>query len=204
MKVGSYIDVYKQSLQTTSVNGAANNSEKTSDAAAISSDAVKTENKDRADFSSTTQVINKMTEKERADLVESLKSDLENQSTRFMNMMTQMFQKQGITSLSAGSDAFWQRIASGNFVVDAATQEEAKAAIAEDGYWGVAQTSQRIFDFACALAGDKVAKMEEMQAAIEEGFNQAQIAWGGPMPSITGETYDAVQKLFDDYYNSVA
>ena len=64
---------------------------------------------------------------------------------------------------------------SGNFTVDAATKAQAQKDIGEDGYWGVKQTSQRLFDFASALAGDDVDKMKEMQAA---------------------------NKLFDDYYNS--
>lgn len=38
-------------------------------------------------------------------------------------------------------------LASGNFTVDAATKAQAQADIAEDGYWGVSQTSQRLFDF---------------------------------------------------------
>ena len=61
-------------------------------------------------------------------------------------MMTQMFQKQGITAnLSQGND-FWKFMASGNYSVDAKTKADAQAAISEDGYWGVSQTSQRIFD----------------------------------------------------------
>ena len=48
----------------------------------------------------------------------------------------------------------------------------------EDGYWGVKQTSQRLFDFASALAGDDVDKMKEMQAAMEKGYKMATKAWG--------------------------
>ena len=115
-------------------------------------------------------------------------------------MMTQMFQKQGITSnLSQGND-FWRFMASGNYTVDAKTKADAQAAISEDGYWGVSQTSQRIFDFAHALAGDDPDKMKEMQAAVEKGFKQAGEAWGGDLPSICGDTHSAVNKLFDDYY----
>lgn len=157
-------------------------------------------NTDRAEFSQNTKVTKKMSDSERAALVKSLKADLDNQMTRFTDMMTQMFQKQGITGLAAGSDAFWRKIASGNFTVDAQTKAEAQEAISEDGYWGVKQTSQRIFDFAYALAGDDVDKMKEMQAAVEKGFKAASKSWGGPMPSITGETHSAINDLFNDYY----
>ena len=127
-------------------------------------------NTDRVEFSKDTKVTNKMSDAERASLVQSLKADLDNQMARFTNMMTQMFQKQGITGVSAQGDDMWRRIASGNFTVDAQTKAEAQQAISEDGYWGVKQTSQRIFDFAYALAGDNPEKMKEMQAAVEKGL----------------------------------
>ena len=89
-----------------------------------------------------------------------------------------------------------------NKETDAATKAQAQKDISEDGYWGVKQTSQRLFDFACALAGDDVDKMKEMQAAVEKGFKQATGAWGRELPSICKDTFDATNKLFDDYYAS--
>lgn len=159
-------------------------------------------NTDRVEFSKDTKVTNKMSDSERASLVQSLKADLDNQMARFTNMMTQMFQKQGITGMSANGDDMWRRIASGNFTVDAQTKAEAQQAISEDGYWGVKQTSQRIFDFASALAGDDVEKMKEMQAAFEKGYKQATKSWGKELPDISKKTHQAVTDLFDDYYNS--
>lgn len=70
------------------------------------------------------------------------------------------------------------------------------------GYYGVKQTSQRIFDFASALAGDDVEKMKEMQAAFEKGYKQATKSWGKELPDISKKTHQAVTDLFDDYYNS--
>ena len=93
-------------------------------------------------------------------------------------------------------------MASGNYTVDAKTKADAQAAISEDGFWGVKQTSQRIFDFAAAVAGDDPETMKKMQAAVEKGFKEAGVAWGGDLPSICGDTHAAVNKLFDDYYAS--
>ena len=155
---------------------------------------------DRAEFSKDTAVTGKMSDSERAALVQSLKDDLNNQMSRFTNMMTQMFQKQGITgNLSQGND-FWRFMASGNYTVDAQTKADAQAAISEDGYWGVSKTSQRIFDFAHALAGDDPEKMKEMQAAVEKGFEEATKSWGKSLPSISQETHSAIGDLFDSYY----
>lgn len=155
---------------------------------------------DCAEFNKDRAITSKMSESERASLVQSLKEDLSNQMSRFTNMMMQTFQKQGITANQAKGNDFWKMIASGNFTVDPQIKAEAQEAISENGYWGVSQTSQRIFDFACALAGDDVDKMKEMQAAVEKGFQQAGLAWGGELPSICGNTHTAVTKMFDDYY----
>lgn len=160
----------------------------------------KTPDTDRVELSGDTKVITKMSDSERAALVKSLKDDLENQMTRFTNMMVQNFQKQGINASMANGDDFWKMMASGNYTVDAKTKAEAQEAISEDGFWGVKNTSQRIFDFAAAMAGDDPEKMKKFQAAVEKGFSQAEDAWGGSLPSICGETHEAVNKLFDDYY----
>lgn len=91
----------------------------------------------------------------------------------------------------------WQFLASGNFTVDPATKAQAQADIAEDGYWGVNATSDRIVDFAVALAGDDPEKLEEMRAAFQKGFDQATKTWGGELPEISQKTYDAVMEKFD-------
>ncbi|MCI8585803.1 MAG: hypothetical protein HFI92_07900 [Lachnospiraceae bacterium] len=186
---------YTQNVQSAkAVTAPATDAKEETSAGAVKKDV------DQAEFSKDTAVTKKMSDSERSALVQSLKDDLNNQMSRFTNMMTQMFQKQGITAnLSQGND-FWRFMASGNYTVDEKTKADAQAAISEDGYWGVSQTSQRIFDFAHALAGDDPEKMKEMQEAVEKGFKQAGEAWGGDLPSICGDTHTAVSKLFDDYY----
>ena len=37
---------------------------------------------------------------------------------------------------------------------------------------------------------------------MEKGFKQATGAWGRDLPSISQQTLDAANKLFDDYYKS--
>lgn len=180
---------------------AAEVSEKQEDKAASAVTAAASKpNTDRIELSNDAKVTKKMSDAERAELVRSLKADQEAQTTRFTNMVMQMFQKQGITGLAVQGDNLWKTIASGNYSVDAKTKAEAQEAISEDGYWGVKKTSQRLFDFAQALAGDNPEQMKKMQDAIEKGFKQAEDAWGGSLPSISGETYKAVNDLFSEYY----
>ena len=89
-----------------------------------------------------------------------------------------------------------------NYSTEGIDIEQAKKDIEEDGYWGIKQTSQRLFDFASALAGDDPEKMKEMQKAMEKGFAEATGAWGDELPEICKDTLGAANKLFEDYYAS--
>lgn len=146
--------------------------------------------------------ITKMSDSQRASLVKQLQADQEARKSQFTSLVMDMMNQQGGTyakSLGKNDDSIWKFMASGNFTVDAKTKAEAQSAISEDGYWGVKQTSQRIFDFALALSGGDDDKMDEMLAAFEKGFKLATKAWGSTLPDISQQTYDAVQDLFRNY-----
>lgn len=133
-------------------------------------------------------------------LVAKLKADSDNRMQQLQSLVTTMFKKQGITIGTA--DDMWKALASGNFTADADTIAKAKEDISEDGYWGVKQTSSRIFDFAMALAGDDEEKMQKMKSAVEKGFKLATKSWGKELPDISKNTYSAVMDKFDDYFAS--
>ncbi len=150
-----------------------------------------------------TYSINKKSETDRAAIVEKMKLDQQNNLTQMENIVKKMFEGQGKSySLAFEDDSIWKFLAKGDFEVDAATKAQAQEDISEDGYWGVKQTSQRLFDFASALAGDDPDKMKEMQEAIEKGFKEATGAWGKDLPEISTQTLDATNKLFEDYFAS--
>lgn len=129
-------------------------------------------------------------------LVNQLKADQAKFHENFRNMVLEMISKQ--TGTYGKANDIWKFLASGDFTVDAQTKLEAQEAISEDGYWGVKQTSQRIFDFANALTGGDPEKMEEMKDAFLEGFKKAEEMWGGELPEISQQTYDAVLAKFDE------
>lgn len=87
--------------------------------------------------------------------------------------------------------------------VDQQTIDEAKASVAEDGYWGVNQTSDRLVSMAIALAGGDTDKADTMMAAIEKGYKQATKAWGEDLPQICQDTMDATRQKMDDWKNGV-
>lgn len=128
-------------------------------------------------------------------LANHIKSINEARTAQLENIVKQLIAGQGDAFGKAKN--MWQFLASGNFTVDAATKAQAEADIAEDGYWGVNATSDRIVDFAVALAGDDPEKLEEMRSAFLKGFNQAKETWGGELPDISQRTYDAVMEKFD-------
>ena len=134
------------------------------------------------------------------ELIAKLKADSDNRLQQLQSLVTNMFKKQGITIGTA--DDMWKVLASGNFTADPDTIAKAKEDISEDGYWGVKQTSDRIFDFAQALAGDDEEKMKAMKKAVEKGFKEATKTWGKELPDISKNTYNAVMDKFDKYFSS--
>ena len=137
----------------------------------------------------------KKTYKTDTNLVAKLKADADARNAQFKSLVEQMLTKQGKTFNNAND--IWKVLASGDFTVDPATKAQAQADIAEDGYWGVSQTSQRILDFATALTGGDPDKIEDMRAAFKKGYEQAEKTWGGSLPEISQKTYDAVMEKFD-------
>lgn len=129
------------------------------------------------------------------ELVNKLKADAEAHTQQLQNIVQQLMTKQGQTYNTAND--IWKFLASGDFTVDAATKEQAQKDIAEDGYWGVEQTSDRIIDFAKALTGGDPSKIEDMREAFKKGYEQAEKTWGGELPEISKKTYDAVMEKFD-------
>ena len=149
-----------------------------------------------------TYSINKMSAADRASLVSQLKADAEARQSQFVSMVQKMMSEQ--TNAYGQANDIWSFLASGKFTVDPATKLQAQQDISEDGYYGVKQTSERLFDFASALAGDDVDKMKEMQAAMEKGFKLATKAWGRDLPDISQKTLDAANKKFEEYFAAKA
>ena len=131
------------------------------------------------------------------DVVARLKADADSRTAQLKSLVEKMMSQQGIKIGEA--DDMWKFLASGDYTVTPEVKAQAQADIADDGYWGVEQTSDRIIEFAKALVGDDPDKAESMRAAFEKGFKAATKAWGQDLPDISQKTYDAVMKKFDDW-----
>lgn len=136
-----------------------------------------------------------------ADLIQKLKADADARMSQLKSLVEKLITKQSSAFSIADmpEEEFWGMIREGKFEVDEATRKQAQEDISEDGYWGVKQTSERMLSFAKALTGGDPEKAEEMRAAIQKGFEQAEKLWGGELPEISSKTYDAVMKGIDEW-----
>ena len=137
----------------------------------------------------------KKTYKPDTALLNKLKADADARTQQLRSLVEKLMLGQSDTYNKAND--IWSFLREGNFTVDAATKAQAQADIAEDGYWVVEQTSERILSFATALTGGDPSKIEEMREAFIKGYKQAEKTWGGELPEISKKTYDAVLAKFD-------
>ncbi|MGN0142810.1 MAG: hypothetical protein ACI4AD_11325 [Roseburia sp.] len=158
---------------------------------------------EKSSATSTDKVTTKTTN---SALVAKLKADAEERTSQLRSLVEKMMTKQGTAIGTA--DSMWSFLAKGKFededgnsLLTAADIAQAKADIAEDGYWGVEQTSDRILDFAKALSGDDPDKADLLLNAFKKGFEQATKSWGDKLPDISQRTYDAVVEKFNNWKN---
>lgn len=200
MQGGNFMD-FNGINNSYSSYDAARFSSKTS--ASSKSDAAKDTDKKAAanaysEPAATYEASNAANRTDRSAVIAHLKSSVEQRMQQMQSLVTKMFEKQGITIGTA--DNMWRILAEGNFTADAATIAQAKEDISENGYWGVNQTSERIFSFAEALSGGDEEKMREMVKAVEKGFSEATKAWGKELPGITQDTHSAIMDKFDKWF----
>ncbi|MCR4798047.1 MAG: hypothetical protein K5853_06305 [Lachnospiraceae bacterium] len=136
---------------------------------------------------------------DRSAIVNQMKADMESQTQQLLEIVRKSISGQG--KAIGNADEMWRFLADGDFTVDAATKKQAQADIAEDGYWGVEKTSDRILDFAKALSGGDTSKAEKLVEAFKQGFEEATKAWGKELPDISKRTYDAVLEKFEAWKN---
>ena len=148
---------------------------------------------------SSDQTSGTVTKKTDYALVNKLKADAEERTSQLRSLVEKMMTKQGVAIGTA--DSMWSFLAKGDFTVDEATRAQAQADIADDGYWGVDQTSDRILDFAKALSGNDTEKADLLLDAFKKGFKEATKSWGQDLPDISQRTYDAVVEKFNKWKN---
>lgn len=180
---------------------------------ALKSFAKKTDNTSNTTKAADTAAVYEKTTTEKKDsankiynrdaVVAQLKADQENRAASMQNLVEKILGKQKGTFDLANSTNL---AATFRQAVQFASPEDiakAQADIAEDGYWGVNKTSDRLVSMAIALAGGDTDKADELKNAITKGFKKATAAWGEKLPQLCQDTYDAAMKKMDDWKNGV-
>ena len=128
--------------------------------------------------------------KDYSSVVATMKKELSTKNEQLQNLVTKLLGKQAgkYTKLA---DLFK------DIQADPATIEQAQKDIADDGYWGVEQTSDRLVSMAQALSGGDTSKADTLIAAIKKVFDEATEAWGDKLPDICQKTIDAAVKKME-------
>lgn len=131
-----------------------------------------------------------------SSIVKTMKMELSDHNRQLQNLVSQLLGKQAgkYTSLA---DMYR------NLEVDPATAKQAEEDISEDGYWGIEQTSDRLFAMAQALSGGDSTKADELIGAVKKGFEQATQAWGEELPDICKKTIDTTVKKLENWRDGI-
>ncbi|MDM5181116.1 hypothetical protein PO883_28435 [Massilia sp. DJPM01] len=122
--------------------------------------------------------------------LDALLAESDRQAQEVINLILPAVEQQGLNLSKVVSGE--QKLSA-----DPETIEEAKAATAEDGEFGVAKVSERILNMAKGAIGDDPSKLAAIRAAVEEGFDEAAEALGGTLPELSQKTRDAIMATFD-------
>lgn len=174
-------------------------SKKTSEEAKASSKDAYAEEGVVYEKSSDYKSIASMSKSDRSNIIAQLKADADARTEQMRQLVEKMMYKQA-GAANPNSKSTWQNLLRKGLITDKEAIANAQADIAEDGYWGANQTSDRILSFATALSGGDRDKMEKMLAAFEKGFKQATKSWGSKLPGLCQDTYKAVHDKFDSWF----
>ena len=127
--------------------------------------------------------------------IERLLAEAEKRAQSLRDLVQRMLLKQGETVTEATD--IYGLLREGKLEIDPETRAQPQKDIAEDGYWGVEQTSERLVSFAIALTGGDPDKADVMIGAVKKGFEEATQAWGGELPEISRRTLEATIKKLE-------
>jgi hypothetical protein len=155
-----------------------------------------------AEYEKSEAATKKPTTKYDAATIEKMKAEAELKTAQLRSLVEKMLLKQG-QKFTTLADAF-DMIKDGTIEVDDETAAEAAKEVADDGYWGVEQTSERMFSFAKALAGNDPTKADSMLEALQKGYDEAAKQWGGELPEIRQKTLEVTKKKLTDWRDGIS
>ena len=77
------------------------------------------------------------------------------------------------------------------------SQSEASDLVSENGFFGIANTADRISNVIISAAGDDRQKLEAGKEGMLRGFKEAEKIWGGKLPEISQKTIEKATQAVD-------
>lgn len=148
--------------------------------------------------------------------VDKLIAESNSKISAFKEMLQTLLAKQAdrnggvISSEKTGFDALLENATVGEDGMVHFNREDVEAAglgeFDENGYWGVEQTAQRIFDMAIAFAGNDEGLLAKMKDSISQAFGEVEELFGGEgkLPDVSYRTRDRINEMFEEYENGGA
>ena len=145
--------------------------------------------------------------------VDQLIAESNSKISAFKEMLQALLAKQAernggvASSEKTGLDALLENAVVGEDGMVYFNREDIEAAglgeFDENGYWGVEQTAQRIFDMAIAFAGDNPELLSKMKDSISKAFGEVEDLFGGEgkLPDVSYKTRDRINEMFEEYEN---
>jgi anti-sigma28 factor (negative regulator of flagellin synthesis) len=130
--------------------------------------------------------------------IEQLKKEADDALRPLRQLVEELLKKQGMYFRDASLKPY-----EGEMVeIDDETRAEAQRLISEDGEFGIENTANRLFEFAKAVSGNDKTKINELKAAIEQGYRAAEKAFGGELPEICKKTIERTMEKLDQWAQS--
>lgn len=141
----------------------------------------------------------------KAEQLEAIKAERkESQQKQFTQIISQIqstvVQKSKGDSVEVNAQAFkdfLQEIGYTGKPIASLSKEEATELVSEDGFFGIAQTSERIAKFVVTGAGSDEKLLREGREGVLQGFKEAEAIWGGKLPDIAYETIEKAVAMID-------
>ena len=77
------------------------------------------------------------------------------------------------------------------------SSDEASELVSENGFFGIANTVDRIAGFVLNGAGDDIEKLKAGRDGVAKGFEDAKKIWGGDLPEISQKTIEKTLETLD-------
>jgi hypothetical protein len=130
--------------------------------------------------------------------IEELKKEADKALQPLKDMVKELLRQQGIAYKEAGFESTDDTLID----IPPELRAEAQKSIADDGEYGIEKTATRLADFAKAISGEDKSKLDTLRKAIQDGYNEAEKAFGGTLPDISKKTLELTMKKLDEWAES--